>query len=189
MLYSKNGEFPKPLPYRIILSSGLTRTNPTTFTPEDIQDAGYTLAPTMPIPAKYEALSWSGSDWVLTETRTLQTAKIFKLEDLKRSRQAAETDFTFQGMFIRLDEGTQARINSALKGFELAPPGTTTPWEVSTGNFIELDQVQLSAIGQAAWEHVRQCFIHSKSITDQINACANIAEVDEIDVDNGWPSG
>jgi hypothetical protein len=55
MLYSLNGAYPKPLPKRIVLSNGTTRTDPTTFTPEEIADAGYIQVPEPPpIPAYHK---------------------------------------------------------------------------------------------------------------------------------------
>ena len=39
---------PAPLPFRIRLSDGRTRTNPATFTDAEIADAGYTLSPDKP---------------------------------------------------------------------------------------------------------------------------------------------
>jgi len=41
MLYSFNGQYPGPLPNRIRLSDGSTRTDPENFTAEMIEDAGY----------------------------------------------------------------------------------------------------------------------------------------------------
>lgn len=48
MLYSFKGQEPKPLPFRIRLPDGTTRTNPDTFTPEDIADAGFIGPITIP---------------------------------------------------------------------------------------------------------------------------------------------
>ena len=41
-LYSYNGEEPKFLPHEIRLSNGMSRTDPSTFTEEELLDAGYT---------------------------------------------------------------------------------------------------------------------------------------------------
>ena len=42
MLYSYRTCWPQVLPFRIRLSDGSTRTDPSTFTAEEIADAGYT---------------------------------------------------------------------------------------------------------------------------------------------------
>lgn len=41
-LYSHNNKFPNPIPFEIILSNGVSRTDPSTFTEEEILDAGFT---------------------------------------------------------------------------------------------------------------------------------------------------
>ena len=41
MLYSIHNQRPAPLPFRIRLSNGFTRTKPASFTAEEIADAGY----------------------------------------------------------------------------------------------------------------------------------------------------
>lgn len=64
MLYSKNGSYPNHLPFRIKLSNGLTRTDPSSFTPEEIADAGYIAVddPPASIPDS-QILEWSGTAW------------------------------------------------------------------------------------------------------------------------------
>ena len=42
LLYSHHASVPAPLPHRIRLSDGSTRTDPSTFSPELLTDAGYT---------------------------------------------------------------------------------------------------------------------------------------------------
>lgn len=42
MLYSFNGCRPAPLPFRITLPNGFTRTDPSTFTEDEITAAGFT---------------------------------------------------------------------------------------------------------------------------------------------------
>lgn len=64
MLYSKDGSYPNTLPFRIKLSDGRTRTDPSTFTPEEIADAGYITVddPPSSIP-NTQILEWTGTEW------------------------------------------------------------------------------------------------------------------------------
>lgn len=64
-LYSKNGNYPKPLPNRIRLASGATRTDSSTFTAEEIEDAGYILAPEKPEVTYPNKLEWDGTAWIV----------------------------------------------------------------------------------------------------------------------------
>ena len=59
-LYSFNGAAPTPLPFRIILADGFTRTNPSTFTEEEIADAGYVAVEVPEYDAETQALDWNG---------------------------------------------------------------------------------------------------------------------------------
>lgn len=80
-LYSLNGASPTELPFRIYLTNSdgsvYTRTDPDSFTSEEIASAGYVEAPDRPeIPENHE-LSWSGTDWVLTDkTEDIQAARL-----------------------------------------------------------------------------------------------------------------
>jgi hypothetical protein len=67
MLYSKNGSYPAYLPHRIILSDGITRTDRTTFTEEEIVDAGYIAVDNPPVATYPNRLDWNGTEWLVRE--------------------------------------------------------------------------------------------------------------------------
>ena len=67
MLYSKNGSYPEPLPHRIVLSDGTTRTDKTTFTEEEIASSGYVLADPKPNASYPNVIDWDGNDWLVRE--------------------------------------------------------------------------------------------------------------------------
>jgi len=186
MLYSLNGKYPTPLPKRIILSNGTTRTDPTTFTPEEIADAGYAAVSDPPSIPPFHRLIWTGTEWSVEETRTVDSAKTTALNVLSRVRRQKETEFTFNEVQIYLDQQTQARINAAVAGFAYRPDDIIT-WEVTRGNFVEFNKPAMEALAVAAWDHVRLCYENVKRITDQIQAATTIEEVDFVPLDTGWP--
>jgi len=63
-LYSYLGSTPAPLPFRITLPSGFTRTDPGTFTPDEIAAAGY-IGPIVPPEhnPETEYLAWVGGEY------------------------------------------------------------------------------------------------------------------------------
>ena len=66
LVYSYKGQEPQPLPERIRLSNGLTRTDSLTFTEEEIADAGYTLSDPKPVvDPNQQKVSWTTSGWVV----------------------------------------------------------------------------------------------------------------------------
>lgn len=84
MLYSHNGQYPTILPHRITLSDGTTRTDVSTFTEEELADAGY-VAVTAPIPtAVYpQRADWDGSAWYLRDPNAAETsAEVFRIRNL-----------------------------------------------------------------------------------------------------------
>ena len=65
MLYSYNNSYPTPIPNRIRLSNGFTRTDSSTYTLEEIADAGYVQAPDQPSVPYPNVLEWTGTDWII----------------------------------------------------------------------------------------------------------------------------
>ena len=64
MLYSYKGQYPTSLPERIRLSDGSTRTDSSTFTEEELTDAGYVAAGVPPsFDPDTEKVIWNGSAW------------------------------------------------------------------------------------------------------------------------------
>lgn len=76
MLYSHNGLYPTTLPNRIRLSDGSTRTEPDTFTDEEIADAGYVLVSDPPgYDNTTQRLNWD-SDWSIENLDSAELAII-----------------------------------------------------------------------------------------------------------------
>lgn len=93
MLYSKNGSYPTELPHRIILSNGLTRTDPSTFTEGEIADAGY-IAVADPPEAEYpNKLYWNFTEWSIREPNESEISE--KWQEIKNEclKQLAATDY------------------------------------------------------------------------------------------------
>jgi hypothetical protein len=87
-LYSYKSQYPKPLPYRITLSDGRTRTDPYSFTTQEIEDAGYTLAPDKPIVNDWENLNWTGASWAVSDKPVdqLKAEKEQQINSLREQR-------------------------------------------------------------------------------------------------------
>ena len=66
-LYTKDGSYPAELPDRIRLSDGTTKTDSSTFTADEIADAGYIAVADKPTPTQFQDVVWSGSDWVVAD--------------------------------------------------------------------------------------------------------------------------
>jgi hypothetical protein len=73
-LYSHNGIWPTELPNRITLSNGTTRTDKTTFTAEELSDAGWVEVSDPPTATWPNKLDWNGTSWIIREPNESETA-------------------------------------------------------------------------------------------------------------------
>lgn len=103
MLYSYRNEYPKELPFRIVLSDGTTRTDPTTFTEEEISNAGYVPVDNPPTLSQHQSLSWNGMEWIV-HTKTaeeiqaeIDNATTMQWQEIRetRDRMMAEYDWRY----------------------------------------------------------------------------------------------
>jgi hypothetical protein len=94
-LYYRYGEHPTELPHRIRLVDGSTRTDPTTFTDEEISSAGYFVAPEKP--NNYDLLTekvvWQNDRWII---ETLSDREI----DILREKQYKEIEFEIKELTL-----------------------------------------------------------------------------------------
>lgn len=79
-LYTKDGAYPAPLPERIRLSSGVTRTDSSTFTAAQISSAGYTAVSAPPTAGEFQHLTWTGTAWKLVDFTDDEIAAIRREE-------------------------------------------------------------------------------------------------------------
>jgi hypothetical protein len=92
--YSHKNKIPGPLPHEIKLSNGKTRTDVSTFTDEELAEAGYVLAPEKPLINRSQKLEWNETEWIIKdktdadktdEWRNIQEVciKILQMTDFK----------------------------------------------------------------------------------------------------------
>lgn len=93
MLYSLNGAYPTHLPNRIRLSNGLTRTNNSTFTEEELADAGYVQVSDPPTITYPEVLDWSGTEWVVRQPNQSEIDALWITTRAECVRLLSESDY------------------------------------------------------------------------------------------------
>lgn len=75
-LYSFRNQYPGELPDRIRLSTGLTVTDRSTFTEEQILDAGYVPVDPPPTITEYQRLNWQDGSWQIYNMTDQEIASI-----------------------------------------------------------------------------------------------------------------
>ena len=93
MLYTKNGSYPAPLPHRIVLSDGMTRTDRSSFTEEEILDAGYIAVDNPPIADYPNKLDWDGNEWVIRIPNAQEISERWDYIRKECVRKLEETDY------------------------------------------------------------------------------------------------
>ena len=95
LLYSHNSAKPQPLPFRIRFSDGSTRTDPSTFTQEEITAAGFTGPYTQPsYDSKTEVLDWDGSDYFVRPYNTQELEEQWNKVREQRNQLLKDSDWT-----------------------------------------------------------------------------------------------
>jgi hypothetical protein len=95
LLYSFNGDRPEIIPFRIILPNGFTRTDPLSFTPEEITAAGFTgpyIEPTYD--PKTEVLDWNGIEYNIRPHNTQELEEQWNNVRGQRNQLLKESDWT-----------------------------------------------------------------------------------------------
>lgn len=93
MIYSYKGQYPAPLPHRIVLSSGQTRTDASTFTAEEILDAGYLAVEAPPVADYPNRIGWTGTHWAIREPNAYETQVQVQQIQSECERLLFETDY------------------------------------------------------------------------------------------------
>ena len=120
-LYSYQGKEPKSLPFRITLSNGQTRTDPSTFTAEEIADAGYIpVSSSRPISSENQIVIWSSDniEWVVRDKTEveLQTESNLRKSHVDSYRdQRILEGFIFDNVLFDSRPEDQKRISASLQ--------------------------------------------------------------------------
>ena len=94
-LYSLNGKFPAPLPHRILLSSGKTRTGSESFTNEEIANAGFTEVLDPPHCEYPNKIGWDSNkkEWFIREPNDSELRNQWDFIRKECTRRLEETDY------------------------------------------------------------------------------------------------
>lgn len=92
-MYSYKQQYPiENLPERIRLSDGSVRTDSSTFTADEIADAGYVSVSNPPSITEKQLLNWTGTEWSIVDNTANATSKKWKEIRTERNRRITEAD-------------------------------------------------------------------------------------------------
>ena len=92
IFYSHNGAYPVVLPNRIVLSNGRSRTDKSSFTAEEIADAGWVAVSDSPTVTYPNKLDWDGTNWVVREPNAQEISDRWREVRSIRDKKLLQTD-------------------------------------------------------------------------------------------------
>lgn len=130
IFYSHNGAYPVVLPNRIVLSNGRSRTDKSSFTAEEIADAGWVAVSDPPTVTYPNKLDWDGTNWVVREPNAQEIADRWREVRIARDRKLVTTDI----LILKAYENNQL-VDSDLTTYRQAlrdiPQNTVDPFYVT----------------------------------------------------------
>lgn len=89
------------------------------------------------------------------------------------------------GAYVATDRDSQAKINGA---FNLASYNLDTTIDFKGANgWVALSGAEMLGIGVAVGRHVQACFSKERALHEAIDACEDLAALELIDIEAGWP--
>jgi len=146
MFFSYKQQYPSRLPWRIKLSNGTTRTDPATFTADEILDAGYVAVANPPIVLPPNRLDWNGTEWIerAPNEKEVNLQKKYIQDECKRrlaetdykTIKAIETETPLDPVYLRYRQDLRVLYNS-IDGIDI----WNVPWPtLSTPDLSETDE-------------------------------------------------
>lgn len=190
-LYSKNGSYPEPIPFRIKLSNGLTRTDPSSFTEEEINDAGYIEVSNPPSITSEQVLEWNflNLEWIVRNVseQEINNLKQLRLNYITESRELDLNALTCQWNNDTWDarETDSTRIANVLTMIEQAnnqniPTPSIVNWRTFDDQTRTLTVPELIQLGASMFQAQQVVWYKQAALKDQILAATTVAEVNAV---------
>lgn len=140
LLYSHHSSRPAPLPFRITLPNGFTRTDPSTFTETEITAAGFTGPYTEPIyDSKIETLDWNGTEYVKRLYNAEELEAQWNIIRLERDKLLKSSDYTQISDYDLGIENVE-EWKTYRQSLRDLPETQTNPFDISWPNLPELNK-------------------------------------------------
>lgn len=128
---------------------------------------------------------WKVRNRTAAELADAKDAKKAEIRTLRWQKEIGGA--VFNGVPIRTDEESRAKINGAVALFDKDATLTAVDFEAQPGVWIELDQATINALGVFVGRHVQQCFSHSKALMEAVDALSSFAALAAFAIDQDWP--
>lgn len=86
------------------------------------------------------------------------------------------------------DDAHQTKVGNAVMYLGLAPSVTSIDWESSPGVYATITAAQVKNVGLLMGAYLVACTTQAKALTAAVAAAVTNADLDAIDLINGWPT-
>lgn len=118
---------------------------------------------------------------------SLESLKARKIEALALKRWMVEAGgITVNGAVIATDDRSQSKVTGALMKVT-RNPATLIDWKGENG-WIKIAKAEVEAIADLVGDHVQACFSRECALAEAIAAAEDVAALEAIDINSGWPA-
>lgn len=118
------------------------------------------------------------------DAELLDREKRARLEDLAAIRRENEV---VGPNGLTLDDKTVARLTAAAVGLMIDQSRQEVRWEITRGQFVTMPRDTVLGLAVAAVNRVQACFDRVSDLTDAIMAAPDLAALEAINIETGWP--
>jgi hypothetical protein len=110
-----------------------------------------------------------------------------KLEVREKRKEAESSGISVAGLPVPTDDKTRDRVDQIVNAYADGDITGTVDFELPSGDFVELNAVQMQAIKAAGAQHIQACFSNQKALVQAINSAMDHGALAAIDITAGWP--
>ena len=194
-LYSKNNQYPTPIPHRISLSDGRTRTDSSTFTTEEIEDAGYIAAPETPTVEPWQKIHWTGTEWQVEDQNieSLKREKHLQIDSFRDAQIYSQKTVTLSTgqtipVDIRRDKPDIQNLTNIVQKASIKLMRDQTDsivFKAADNETYTLSPEEAVELGELVFEQIENEYKQSWTLKAQLEALTLSQEVYELEVSWG----
>lgn len=125
-------------------------------------------------PSEFHEFDYTTKAWI--DPRTLDDLRAAKWDEVKAARDAAEFGgFVWEGRVFDSDQISQGRITGAVQLAQM-DPDFVIDWTLADNAVVQLDALQMQAIGAALGAHVSAQHARARTLREEIYAPGMTAE-------------
>ena len=102
-------------------------------------------------------------------------------------KQIEAAGVTLDGMTLRTDEGSQARISGLVATVLADDAADNFDFEARPGQWVTLTRDQVLAAGKAVSKHVQAAFTRQRELEAEIEQAQDLYALRDVNINSGWP--